>query len=328
MFSNTKVLVNMLYEHKNYTFKQQETALFQGDLLNHYDVTYNFYSPRMGVNYKVSDNLNLFGNISYAQREPADNELFDIWTGPDDLGATPLFAKSDTIRENGEVKYVKWDEPYVEPEAVLDYEAGVSYIIEDLKIKANLYYMDFSNEIVPLGSRDKDGNPIRGNADKTVHSGVEFSIGYRPINHINITGNLAWSKNYYRQYVEENWDGSTSDLNGNTIAGFPDLIGNLNLSGSWQSFSSMFLLKYVGKQYLDNTQNEERIIDPFTRVDLLLSYKINNFYYFPEIRFLFKIINLLDEEYETAGYYDSWAGLAYYYPGAVRNYYFSISFSL
>ena len=42
----------------------------------------------------------------------------------------------------------------------------------------------------------------------------------------------------------------------------------------------------------------------------------------------FKIINLLDEEYETAGYYDSWAGMAYLYPGAVRNYYFAISINL
>ena len=63
MTSNTKVMVNMLYEHKNYAFRQQETALFKGALLNQYDVIYNFYSPRLGINYKLSDNLNLFGNM-------------------------------------------------------------------------------------------------------------------------------------------------------------------------------------------------------------------------------------------------------------------------
>jgi iron complex outermembrane receptor protein len=188
--------------------------------------------------------------------------------------------------------------------------------------------MDFSNEIVPLGARDKDGNPIRGNSDKTVHSGLEFSLDYHLSNNFKMTGNLAWSKNFYQLYFEKSWDGGVVDHSGNTIAGFPDLIGNFGLSGSWKSFSSALFLKYVGKQYLDNTQNENRIINPFTRLDLILGYRIKNFYYFPEIRFLFKIINVLDEEYETAGYYDSWGGSAYYYPAAVRNYYVAISFNL
>jgi outer membrane receptor protein involved in Fe transport len=97
-------------------------------------------------------------------------------------------------------------------------------------------------------------------------------------------------------------------------------------------------MKYVGKQYLDNAFQEDRIsdsgiqkspmIDPFTRIDLMLNYRLRNIYYFPEIRFTFKIINLLDEEYETAGYYDSWAGMSYLYPGAERNYYFAVSINL
>ena len=87
-------------------------------------------------------------------------------------------------------------------------------------------------------------------------------------------------------------------------------------------------MKHVGKQYLDNTQNEDRIIDPFTRFDLMLDYSFKNLSFFPEIRLILKINNLFNEEYETAGYYDSWAGLAYLYPAATRNYYFSVAFSL
>ena len=79
---------------------------------------------------------------------------------------------------------------------------------------------------------------------------------------------------------------------------------------------------------MDNTQNEQRIINPFTRLDLMFDYRLTEFYYFPEIRFIFKINNLMNEEYETAGYYDSWGDIAYYYPAAERNYYFAISFNL
>ena len=95
--------------------------------------------------------------------------------GVKSLTIAVLFANSDTIRQGGEIQYVKWDEPYVEPESVIDYEAGMAYTRENFSIKANYYYMDFSNEIVPLGTIDKDGNPIRGNAEKTIHSGIEFS---------------------------------------------------------------------------------------------------------------------------------------------------------
>jgi hypothetical protein len=84
----------------------------------------------------------------------------------------------------------------------------------------------------------------------------------------------------------------------------------------------------VGKQYLDNTQNPQRIINRFTRLDLMLDYRLRKFYYFPEVRFVLKINNLLAEEYETAGYYDSWSDTAYFYPAAVRNYYFGLTFNL
>jgi iron complex outermembrane receptor protein len=328
IYDNTKLLANILYEHKTYSFKQKETALFTGDELNHYDVEYNFLSPRMGVNYSLSDDLSIYGNISYAQREPADNELFDTWTGPDDLGADPLFAKNDTVKSGGKVQYLNWYEPYVHPEAVIDYEAGITYYQKNLLVKANFYYMDFTNEIVPLGSVDKDGIPIKGNADKTVHSGVEFSAAYSPSEYVTFNGNLAWSRNYYNKFYQQNYSGGMDDLSGNSIAGFPDIIGNLRMTALWQNLSGSLLLKYVGKQYLDNTQNEQRIINPFTRLDLMLDYRLTEFYYFPEIRFILKINNLMNEQYETAGYYDSWGNIAYYYPAAERNYYFAISFSL
>ena len=328
VFSGASVLINMLYEYKTYQFTQEETALFQDDLLNRYRVTYNFYSPRLGLHYDLDENINLYGNISYAQREPADNELFDIWTGPDDLGASPLFSKSDTVKNNGRTAYVNWEDPLVKPESVLDYEFGVAYRNENLTARANLYFMDFKNEIVPLGSVDKDGNPVRGNAEKTVHSGIEFSMNYRPINEFRLSGNLSWSKNYYSRFLQINEDGSGDDLSGNTIAGFPNLIANFRVSNNWHNLFTSLSLKYVGKQYLDNTQSEDRILHSFSLVTLMLGYRIRNFTYFPEIKFTFKVTNLFDEEYETAGYYDPWGQMAYYYPGAVRNFYFAITLSL
>jgi iron complex outermembrane recepter protein len=325
---NITFMGNILYEHKTYNFRQNKTALFSGAFLNRYQVLYNFISPRLGVQYQFSENWRIFGNISLAQREPADNELFDTWTGPDDLGASPLFNQSDTIRTNGKIEYVQWDDPYVQPESVVDYETGISYIDEIFSVKLNLYYMDFSNEIVPLGGIDKDGVPIKGNANKTIHQGIEISAAYQPVKYFKFEGNIARSENRYDKFLQQNYSGDTDDLSGNSIAGFPEMIANLRLSGYWGNSRASLSMKHVGKQYLDNTQNEDQIIDPFTRFDLMLEYRFYHLSFFPEIRFLFKINNLLNEEYETAGYYDSWSKMAYLYPAATRNYYFSVGFSL
>jgi iron complex outermembrane receptor protein len=328
IYPDTKLMANFLYENKSYSFKQEETALFIGPLLNHYNVKYKFFSPRMGLNYRFSPQLSIYGNLSYSQRDPSDNEHWDSWTGPDDIGVAPLFNSSDTVKSGGEIQYIQWTDPQVEPESVVDYEMGITYNSSNLILKANLYYMDFSNEIVPLGARNDDGQPIKGNADKTVHSGLELSVGYQPSNFFKLNGNLAWSKNYYDKYIQQNFDVSTTDLSGNSIAGFPDFIGNLRMTGYYKNFSGAAILKYVGKQYLDNTQNDDRIIDSWSRIDLMFDYRLRNLSYFPEIRFMFKIINLLDEEYETAGYYDSWAGTAWFYTAATRHYYFAVSFYL
>jgi iron complex outermembrane receptor protein len=192
--------------------------------------------------------------------------------------------------------------------------------------------MDFRNEIVPLGTVDKDGIPVKGNAEQTIHTGLEFSFNSKIISFLEAEGNFSYSKNYFRKYTERyviDWETYLTgerDLSGNPIAGFPERIVNLRLTGNWNHLSGSLLFRHIGKQYLDNTGDEQRAIDPFNRLDLILDYRFKQIHYLPEMRFLFKINNLLDEVYETTGYYDPWSELAFFYPAAPRNYYLAVSF--
>jgi iron complex outermembrane recepter protein len=332
LMRKTTVMTNLLYEHKQYTFEQRAEGLFRGSELNRYQVGYDFFNPRVGLNYDVSPDLNVYGNISVAQREPSDDDLFDQFTGADDLGADPLFERTDTVRTAGRVEYVRWSEPLVYPELVLDYEAGLGYQQRNWNLKLNVYYMDFRNEIVPLGTVDNDGMPVKGNAEQTIHAGVEFSIAAKPLSYFSLDGNIAWSENYFKKYTERvvtDWNTmvvSRNDLSGNPIAGFPGLVANVCLGLKGRNLYSCLLYRYIGKQYLDNYGYEDRTIDPFNRLDLILDYRLDRVLSFAEIRLLLKINNVLDALYETAGYYDSWDERAYYYPAAPRNYYLSVGF--
>lgn len=325
---NIKILSNLLFEHKTYDFAQKPTALFQGANVNEYSVDYNFLSPRFGVNYSFNQNLNIYGNLSYAQREPSDDDLYDTWTGPDDLGAAPLFTKNDTVMQDGQIKYVKWSDPCVKPEELIDFEFGVSYRSPLLSSSLNIYMMDFRNEIVPYGDRDKDGNPIKGNAESTIHRGVEFSAVSRFRSYFTISGNISYSENYFSKFTKKDYSGGETDFSGNTIAGFPDIIANLKFAANYKGLNSSLALRYIGKQYLDNTQDDSRIIDPYATVNVFAAYRFDAWLNFPAFRILLKVNNLLDSEYETAGYYDSWDNIAYYYPAAGRNYYAAIQVEL
>jgi iron complex outermembrane receptor protein len=331
IYDNTEMMTNFLYEFKQNDFRQQATALFSGEELNRYRNTYNFVSPRMGVTYHLSGDLSMYGNISFAQREPSDDDLYDTWLGPDELGVDPLFSKADTVRSGGVVQYVNWEDPLIEPETVMNYELGVNYFGKSFTVKANFYYMDFRNEIVPLGTIGKDGYPVKGNAESTVHTGIELSAAARPLDFLDISASLAYSKNYFRAFEQKeiiDWDTyewTTVDLSGNTIAGFPTLLGSMRVTGRWQAFTASLFTRYVGKQYLDNTQDDQRVIDPFTVADLTLSYDWKKLWIFPGLRAQLTVNNVLDTEYETAGY---WYYGAYYWPGAPRNFYFALSFNL
>jgi len=323
---------------QKYKFEQQEEGNFFGANRNAYNVTYTFFSPRIGVNYNLSKEMNLFANVSIAHREPTDDDLFDVWEGPDDLGVAPLFKESDTVRTTtGEVDYIKWKDPFTKPEQLIDFELGFGYQSENLRLKMNAYWMDFQNEIVPFSEVNDDGVPIKGNADRTVHRGFEATLNVNIINGLSFSSSAAVSQNYFAKFYQYNalYDEngnitgtSTTDFKGNSIAGFPDLMANGKITYRNGSFFSYIHLQHIGKQYLDNTENDERSISAYTLLNLKLAYQLKNILGLKDLKLNFWMNNLLNKQYETAGYYDSWAGENFLWPGAERNFFVSLEFGL
>ncbi len=323
--NDLSIMANLYFQHINYYFEQLESGNFRGEFLNAYKVDYNFYNPRFGVNYNVNENFNIYGNISVSQREPTDRELYDTWYGPDDLGVVPLFAVADTVfSDDGNVEKVNWSDPYVKEEKLLDYEMGIGYANGICDLKANLYWMNFTDEIVAYGGADDEGSPIRGNADKTVHRGVELSVKVQLPAYLEVSGNFSYSDNYFKEFIMYDW-GEESDLSGNTIAGFPSIISNGKLAYKNNCFNLFTQVQYVGKQYLDNTENEDRIVDPFIVLNVGTVVNIAKLFSKTDLQLNLKVNNILDEEYETAGYYDPWGSDYeppgnYYWPAAGRNF--------
>lgn len=323
--SNLNLMANLYFQHINYKFEQHEAGNFEGAFLNSYEVDYDFFNPRFGINYNLNDNLNFYGNVSFAQREPADDELYNLWKGPDDLGVTPQFNESEIVTdENGDTIRVEWSEPLVKEEKLTNYELGAAYDSGVLSLKLNFFWMDFKDEIVAYDELDDDWCNIRGNAEKTVHRGLEFSgKTLLPYNFI-LSGSVSYNDNYFEKFNPFTSIGDY-DYDGNKIAGFPDILANAKLSYKIQPLLISTQIQHVGEQYLDNTENEDRTIDPFQVVNAFVIYKLTKLFGKSDIELNFRVNNLLDKEYETAGYYDpwggpDWSGANYYFPAAGRNF--------
>ena len=85
------------------------------------------------------------------------------------------------------------------------------------------------------------------------------------------------------------------------------------------------LSKYVSKQYLDNTETEDRTLGSFFTQDARVSYTLKN-KLFKEWNFIAQVSNIFNRKYEPNGYtYSYIAGGALstenaYYPMAGTNF--------
>jgi iron complex outermembrane receptor protein len=317
------LVADLQTQYKEYTFLHAPSGNFSGSDLHRYSVNHLFLNPKVGMNININPALNMFSSLSVSNREPAADQYFDTWKGPDDLGAHPLFRSADTLVQNDRILGVEWNDPFIKPERVYDLELGMGYQFSDWIFKGNLYWMDFQNEIIPYGQVNDDGQPIRGNADRTLHRGIELHIAGTLLSTLSVDGNLAWTQNQYQSFHEKTWaeDGSivSVDYSGNTLPLFPGYLAHLNVHYRLSTSTLSVHLSTIGRQYLDNTQQKIRSLDPYTVLDMSLSLDLNALFGLRGMTMDFHANNVLNQKYLTSGYYDPWSGANYVFPAATRN---------
>lgn len=257
-----------LYVHEMYTLNDDLTLM--GDLQvvrnryairnekfleNEFSVPYVFVNPRAGLNYNLDEALNCYLSLGYTSREPRLKNLYAAefsWTGE-----TPQF-KADTTR--GRVSY-DFTSPLVEPERLFDAELGVRYGAPDARWSANAYWMEFSNELVKSGQVDIFGQPVTGNAKRTRHVGIELEGAVTVADLLTISGNLSLSRNRIVSYNYFESGPVVTVLDGNPIAGFPDVLGNLRLTAHPKNLTVSIAGRYIGAYHTDNLNDEANTTD-------------------------------------------------------------------
>ena len=285
-------------------------------------VPYRFLNPRIGLNWNIDRLWSTYINVSRTSREPRLNNLYDA--GESVGGSTPMFE----MLPNGSYDFTK---PLVHPETLYDIELGAGFTAERINLGASLYWMNFRDEIVSQGRLDRFGRPITGNADRTLHQGIELTGSAADIiGGLSLNGNLTLSRNRIvrsTSYVTlADSAGNEAvvpvSLDGHHISGFPDILGNLRATYRAGGFSASLLIQYVGEQYTDNFELQDHRVDAFTVLNGSVGYRLTNFLGAKSFEFRVQISNLLNTLYAAHGEGNE------FYPGAHRNIYGEITVNL
>ncbi|MGL1886878.1 MAG: TonB-dependent receptor [Reichenbachiella sp.] len=288
------------------------TSGTDNDLVD-YDVdeNYTFINPKFGINYILNEKNSLYASYAMGNREPVRSDFID--------------ATGGTIPEH---------------ETLNNIEVGYKRTTNKLATQINYYFMGYNNQLVATGSLNDVGSAIRTNVDESYRMGIEASAAYRIFENLVWNVNLALSQNKIASFTEVVYDYAfdwgtpeytVETLHEDTdIAFSPSVIVGSDLSYSVNGFTAQVLSKYVGKQYLDNTTNDDRAIEAFFINDVRLSYDFAALG-MKNIGINLLVNNIFNVEYESNGYTWGylWDGYLYqqnnYYPQAGTNFLLGLS---
>ena len=260
------------------------------------DANFSFFNPKLGLTYDLNPNNSLYASYARANKEPNRNDF--------ESNATD-----------------------VTHEELNDFELGWRHQSERLRLSTNVYYMQYNNQLVLTGALDNVGEYLRENVDKSYRLGFELDAIVLLSDKFTLNSNFALSKNKVQDLII-NRDGALQNLGDTNIAFSPNVITTNAIEYAPNSkFRATLIGKYVGEQYMSNTDTEASKLDSYFVTDLNFSYTINFKSVFKSIVIRGMVNNLLDLEYVDRGYtyLDTWSGptaseIQGYYPQATRNF--------
>lgn len=287
---------------------------------NDFSISDIFFNPRLGINYKISDQQNLYLSFSRVTREPRLKNYYDA--AESSGGEVPQF------RQNPDGTY-DFNSPLVNPETMNDIEFGTEFHFSNFDLSFNLFYMLFDDEIVKNGQLDRFGQPVTGNVDKTTHQGVELALNGKMYDHLSLFLNATYSRNLIdrgRFYIDsENY----ITLDANSISGFPEWMANFGLSYTRSGVFLQISGRYVGDFYSDNYDDNlgsylfafpgfvnynDNVNDAYFTADFFGSYQFNLFNSLSPSKIFLEVKNIFDN------LYSAYAVGGEFFPAAERNF--------
>ena len=272
---------------------QQRMVAHQGlgtdnDLLSiDFQHQFQFFNPKIAWE-KEGPHHQLYASLSRSHREPARSDYTDG-------GSTNA----------------------VRPERLDDLELGWRLYRSGFQFSANAFAMFYQDQLVLTGRVNDVGTPLRTNVDRSQRMGLELesqALLLRTSQHqLSAMGNLTLSDNriaamdiVWLDYAT--WEEHITQVSNTPISYSPAFLAMAG--GQYQQAAWTFQLRnrWVGRQYLDNSGELSRSLDPYSYAELQATYQARKALSLGKGSFSpvfdLQIINVFNTRYASNGY--SW----------------------
>lgn len=244
-----------------------------------FDVNYLFFNPKFSVTRKIGKQQQISLSHAIAHREPDRSDFTD---------------HGDAVLPT--------------PEKLYDTELSWKINSGNGSLEANGYYMYYKDQLIPTGRLNDVGNTLRKNVAESYRLGLELIGNYR-VNNALVTGfNLTVSKNKIRDFTEIIYDYTNGFDEISISHGDTDIALSPGISGAamidWKVGRDMkinWTTKWVGRQYLDNTSDHARSIDPYSTSHLNITYEVKS-EKIKDFQVKLQINNIFNTRYSSGGY--------------------------
>ncbi len=246
------------------------------------DEKFNFFNPKMGITY-TNKNWTAYASMAIAQKEPNRDDYENAGAG---------IAKPQS-------------------EKLTDFELGVEAKQAKYNWSANLYFMNYTNQLVLTGKINDVGDGVRINVPNSYRLGLELQGAYVLNEQFSIAANASFSQNKLMDFYDAtprydaNFDLVKQDTNffsSTTMAYSPSMVAGFSLQYNPIAAASITLTgKLVGDQFLDNTASDRKMLRGYFTNDLRIAYILKNKLW-KEMNFTLQVNNLWNLQYETNGY--------------------------
>jgi len=255
-------------------------------------------SPRLGINYRLSTDMNMHTSLGHGFSAPSFEE---------------------TLLPDGQIN------PNLKPESGWNYDLGIRGKVFNKNVNYDItfYHIDLRNLLVTKRLSESVFTGI--NAGKTSHTGLEFMTRINLLSpeissksEFSITTSFTVSKNRFKIFSDNN-----IDFSGNNLPGIPSAILYNELRLKFIKVLEVVVInKYTGKQFMNDSNTKD--YQSWNVTDLRLSYSthfdLKNHYF----KFYAGVKNLFNTNFAgmilvNAPSFGS-AEPRYYYPGLPRNY--------
>lgn len=288
------IFVDVQYRNIGYSF------LGYNNLLQNVQQTakYNFLNPKAGLIYEISGRQYLYASYSRGNREPVRDDFTQ--STPDSR------PKAETLN---------------------NIEAGYKLNGKNFRFGITYYLMAYKNQLVLTGQINDVGAYTRTNINNSFRTGIEPEFEVKINKYLILGGNFTYSMNKIKNFTEyvDDYDSGEQEVieHKNTeIAFSPNFIASGIISViPVKGLDISLISKYVGKQYLDNTSNNSRIINDYFTENIRINYTVKT-KVIRELGINLLLNNVFNQLYEANGY-----TFSYIYAGekTTENYYYPMA---